>query len=384
MGNGAPVRIVLAKVGLDGHDRGVKIVARGLRDAGFHVIYAGLWQSPEAVARAVADEDAGWLGLSLLSGAHMTLVPRVLDVLREAGAGDVGLLVGGIVPEEDVPRLLELGVARVFGPGTPLEEIAAFLRAQGTRSQEQLPIRFRQGDRNALSRLLSLAALGQDSEMGEGIDLAAAAYRRPRVIAVTGSGGVGKSTLIGKLIEEIRSAGRSVAVLACDPQSSLTGGALLGDRIRMPTRVDDPGLFIRSLATPSGHSGVAPHLDRMIGLFGRFGFDTVVVETVGAGQGDTAVGDVADVVIVLVQPETGDDLQWEKAGQLEIADIVVVHKSDLPNAERIESQLRELLNLPGCRPVPVVRVSSSKGIGLKELWAAVDACPGRPQAEARS
>ena len=111
----------------------------GLRDAGFHVIYAGLWQSPEAVVRAVADEDAGWLGLSLLSGAHMTLVPRVLDVLREAGAGDVGLLVGGIVPEEDVPRLLELGVARVFGPGTPLEEIAAFLRAQGTRSQEQLP-----------------------------------------------------------------------------------------------------------------------------------------------------------------------------------------------------------------------------------------------------
>ena len=103
----------------------------GLRDAGFHVIYAGLWQSPEAVARAVADEDADWLGLSLLSGAHMTLVPRVLDVLREAGAGDVGLLVGGIVPDEDVPRLIQLGVARVFGPGTPLEEIAEFLRRRG-------------------------------------------------------------------------------------------------------------------------------------------------------------------------------------------------------------------------------------------------------------
>ena len=174
---------------------------------------------------------------------------------------------------------------------------------------------------------------------------------------------MGKSTLIGRLIEVIRSAGRSVAVLACDPQSSLTGGALLGDRIRMPSRPDDPGLFIRSLATPSGHSGVAPHVDRMIGLFGRFGFDMVIVETVGAGQGDTAVREVADVVIVLVQPETGDDLQWEKAGQLEIADIVVVHKADLPNAERVESQLRELLNLPGCRPVPVVRVSSSKGLG---------------------
>ena len=96
---------------------------------------------------------------------------------------------------------------------------------------------------------------------------------------------MGKSTLIGKLIEVIRGAGRSVAVLACDPQSPLTGGALLGDRIRMPNRPDDDAVFIRSLATPSGHSGVAPNLDLMIDLFGRFGFDTVIVETVGAGPG---------------------------------------------------------------------------------------------------
>jgi LAO/AO transport system ATPase len=375
-----PARIVLAKVGLDGHDRGVKIVARGLRDAGFHVIYAGLWQSPEAVARAVADEDAGWLGLSLLSGAHMTLLPRVQDALREAGVGDVGLLVGGIIPEEDVPRLIQLGVAGVFGPGTTLDEIAAFLRAQGRRGHGEMVGRVREGDRNALSRLLSLAALGECEEMFTGAGIPAGSDR-PRVIAVTGSGGVGKSTLIGKLIEVIRSAGHSVGVLACDPQSSLTGGALLGDRIRMPGRLDDEAVFIRSLATPSGYSGVAPHVDRMTGLFGAHGFDTVIMETVGAGQGDTAVREVADVVIVLVQPETGDDLQWEKAGQLEIADIVVVHKSDLAGAERVESQLHELLNLPGCRPVPVVRVSSSKGLGLQELWAAVDACAGRPRTE---
>src|SRR5205814_7550836 len=113
-----PLRIVLAKVGLDGHDRGIKVVARALRDAGMHVIYAGLWQTPEAVARTVADEDADWLGLSLLSGAHMTLVPRVLQVLRENGLADVGVMVGGIIPEADVPRLLGMGVAHVFGPGT--------------------------------------------------------------------------------------------------------------------------------------------------------------------------------------------------------------------------------------------------------------------------
>ena len=137
MGMTTPARIVLAKVGLDGHDRGIKVVARGLRDEGFHVIYAGLWQSPEAVVRAVADEDAGWLGLSLLSGAHMTLVPRVLEMMRQAGLGDVGLLVGGIIPEADVPKLIQLGVARVFGPGTVLHEIAEFLRGQETRGHEQ-------------------------------------------------------------------------------------------------------------------------------------------------------------------------------------------------------------------------------------------------------
>ena len=123
-----PLRIVLAKVGLDGHDRGIKVVARALRDAGMEVIYAGLWQTPEAVVRTAADEDADWVGLSLLSGAHMTLVPRVLELLREGGLGHVGVLVGGIIPEADVPRLLALGVARVFGPGTPLPDIVSFLR----------------------------------------------------------------------------------------------------------------------------------------------------------------------------------------------------------------------------------------------------------------
>ena len=122
------IRVVLAKVGLDGHDRGIKVVARALRDAGMHVIYAGLWQAPEAVVRAVADEDADWLGLSILSGAHLTLVPRVIGLLREARLEHVGVLVGGIIPEADVPKLHQMGVARVFGPGSSLDEIVAYLR----------------------------------------------------------------------------------------------------------------------------------------------------------------------------------------------------------------------------------------------------------------
>lgn len=135
MTSAAPPRVVLAKVGLDGHDRGIKVVARALRDAGMQVIYAGLWQTPEAVVRTAADEDADWIGLSLLSGAHMTLVPRVLELMRQEGLNDVGLLIGGIIPETDIPKLLEMGVARVFGPGTSLPEIVSFMQSS-TRRRE--------------------------------------------------------------------------------------------------------------------------------------------------------------------------------------------------------------------------------------------------------
>ena len=123
----APLRVVLAKVGLDGHDRGIKVVARALRDAGCHVIYAGLWQSIDAVVRTVADEDADWLGLSLLSGAHLTLVPRVLELLRQAGLGHVGVLVGGIIPEADIPALKQAGIAEIFLPGTSTQDIVDFI-----------------------------------------------------------------------------------------------------------------------------------------------------------------------------------------------------------------------------------------------------------------
>ena len=126
-----PIRVVLAKLGLDGHDRGIRVVARVLRDAGMEVIYTGLWQTAPQVARAVADEDVDVLGVSLLSGAHLTLVPKVLDAMRAQGVGDVPLVVGGIVPDSDVPRLQEAGVARVLGPGSTLQEIVECFKDLG-------------------------------------------------------------------------------------------------------------------------------------------------------------------------------------------------------------------------------------------------------------
>jgi LAO/AO transport system ATPase len=246
---------------------------------------------------------------------------------------------------------------------------------------EPLLERFRRGDRLALARLLTLVSRGEQVEAIR----AAVPHEEAglaRVVAVTGGGGVGKSTLIGKLIELLRGRGRTVAVLACDPESALTGGALLADRVRMPSRPEDPGVFIRSATAPRGHEGIAEHLEGMIRLLRAFRFDVVLLETAGVGQGDTAVWDVADAVVLLLQPETGDEFQWEKAGLLEVADVVVIHKADLPGAERAEAQVRGLLNLPGCREVPVLRASSGQGWGLEELWTVVEALPARkPGAE---
>jgi LAO/AO transport system ATPase len=236
--------------------------------------------------------------------------------------------------------------------------------------------RFRHGDRLALARLLSLVARGQ--AVGDILAQVRPAQRPGLVVAITGSGGVGKSTLVGKLIAVIRRDGRTVAVLACDPQSPLSGGALLGDRFRMPAQPDD-GVFIRSLATPGGHGAVAEHLDAMVRLLEGFGFDVILIETVGAGQGDTAVRDLADAVVLLLQPESGDDLQWEKAGLLEVADVVVIHKSDLPGADRAEAQVRAALSLSGGPPVPVLRASAKTGEGVESLWTALADLPLRRQ-----
>ena len=125
----AKIRVLIAKPGLDGHDRGAKVLARGLRDEGFEVVYTGLRQTPEMVATAALQEDVDVVGLSILSGAHMTLVPRITKLLKEAGLDDVLVTVGGIIPDDDVQPLRDAGVAAVFGPGTTIAAVADFLRA---------------------------------------------------------------------------------------------------------------------------------------------------------------------------------------------------------------------------------------------------------------
>ena len=233
---------------------------------------------------------------------------------------------------------------------------------------DELLNRFRAKDRGALSRLLSLASQEEYADaLRRQADLTT---RACPLVAITGNAGVGKSSVIRGLVELLLSRDRSVAVLACDPESPVSGGALLGDRIRMA--VSDSDVFIRSLAARSGQQALAPHIDLMANLLSAFGFETVLLETVGAGQGDTAVRHLADVVVLLIQPETGDELQWEKAGLIEVADLVVVNKSDLPGADRVKAQLDGQLNCPGSRPVPVLTLSATRSEGLVELLAAIE------------
>jgi LAO/AO transport system ATPase len=231
--------------------------------------------------------------------------------------------------------------------------------------------------RRRLSRLLSQAVHGDD--MAPSLTALPPAEKRPLVLAFTGSGGVGKSSLIGRLIPLIRNEHLTAAVLACDPESPVTGGALLGDRFRLASDAVDEGVFIRSLATPSGQESIAQFLPVMVAILERFEFDVILIETVGAGQGDVAVRESADRTILLLQPESGDDLQWEKAGILEVADIVVIHKADLPGAEQTEAQIKSMLELGAHRDIPVLRVSSKDAESVQRLWGLLKNLP--PNAE---
>ncbi len=355
-----PIRILLAKIGLDGHDRGVKLLARSFRDEGFEVIYTGLWQTPQATVHAAMQEDVDVIGVSLHSAAHMTIMPEVIKWQKHYGVEDIPLVLGGIVPNTDYDALHEMGVDAVFNPGSALSDIYAKLTELAARKRDRSVDTLMAGFRNREVKSLARFITRLQREGLDGIDIDAG---HPRVVGITGAPGVGKSSFIAKLSKMLCAGGKRVAVVAVDPTSPITGGALLGDRLRMMRQEPDDQFYVRSLSSANEQGGLAPSVAGTIQLLGGFGFDVVLLETVGTGQGDTAVLSMTRDVLLLLMPDSGDEIQFSKAGIMEIASAYVINKCDLPGADTTEAHL--LNAMMGDRPV--WRVSSLHNEGLEQV-----------------
>lgn len=245
---------------------------------------------------------------------------------------------------------------------------------------EELVERLLAGNRRALSRLLTLI----ENDAPEGRRALVRLYPRSGIahtVGLTGSAGSGKSTLSGALARVLRARGKTLGIVAIDPTSPFSQGAILGDRIRMQDLTSDPEVFLRSMATRGNLGGLAPSTAGVVTALDAFGKDVVLVETVGAGQDEVEVAAMADTTVVVVTPGTGDDVQAMKAGMMEIADILVVNKSDLPNADLLARQLASIVDAaPGARPdgrasarrTPILKTAGGLNDGVEALADAIE------------
>ena len=252
----------------------------------------------------------------------------------------------------------------------------------------------RAGDRRALARLLT--EVENRTAAGEaGLREIYPSAGDAHLVGVTGAPGAGKSTLVAAMVAAAREGGRSVAVLAIDPSSPITGGAILGDRVRMQVHAGDDGVFIRSMAARGHAGGLAGSTIAAAAVLDAAGFPLIFIETVGTGQSEVEVAAIADTTLVVQAPEMGDEVQAIKAGLLEVADIVVVNKSDRPGADRAAAQLRGMLTVGrqndaamGDRPRPkrpdVMLASALTSAGVPELLAALDRRHGEAGQQSRA
>jgi LAO/AO transport system kinase len=239
-------------------------------------------------------------------------------------------------------------------------------------SVEELVERLLAGNRRALGRALTL--IENDTPAGRhALSLLYPRSGRAHTIGLTGSAGSGKSTLTGALARELRARGRSLGIVAIDPTSPFSHGAILGDRIRMQDLTSDAEVFLRSMATRGALGGLAPATAGVVTALDAFGKDIVLVETVGAGQDEVEIAMMADTTVVVLTPGSGDDVQAMKAGIKEIADVLVVNKSDLPYADLLARQLGSIIEASHRgRVPPIVRTAGALGEGVAELADAID------------
>jgi LAO/AO transport system kinase len=230
------------------------------------------------------------------------------------------------------------------------------------------------GDPRALARAATLAV--NQPAVAEALRKYLSAHiGRAMIIGITGAPGVGKSTLVDQLTKTLRSQGKTVGIVAVDPSSPFSHGAILGDRIRMQSHHGDPGVFIRSLASRGKSGGLAEGARDVALLLDAAGRDVVLIETVGVGQAEVEVARAADVTVLVLAPGLGDDVQAMKAGIMEIADVFAINKADMPGADRLEQDIRMMQSLGGegerSSAAPIRRVVANEGTGIENLLAAI-------------
>lgn len=334
------IRIVTAASLFDGHDASINVMRRILQSSGAEVIHLGHDRSVQEVVQCAIQEDVQAIAITSYQGGHMEYFRYMFDLLREAGCGHIKIFGGGggvILPHE-IEELHQYGIARIYSPDDGRQMglqgmINDLLRKSDFEVGNLTEIRpdeLRNGNYRTLASLITLAENHPEKikELSHELNNNCAEFSVP-VLGITGTGGAGKSSLVDELVRRFLQAnpGKRMAILSVDPTRRKSGGALLGDRIRM-NAINNPDVFMRSMATRQANLALSKYISDAVCIVKNAGFDLIILESSGIGQSDTEIVDYADLSLYVMTPEYGAASQLEKIDMLDFADVIAINKSD--------------------------------------------------------